>query len=425
MSSSPPRVLEGDDELLPSFSLVYQASSALGRMIQGIRTGVPYKHNDDDGVTANPILRAALWQAAYVIEKAYRRRYRVPWTAKDYSTRLTPRQDGRNIIREEALMKEFPPGVDLQGIDPTPEVLPTTIIDADDRILFCYLPSCVSPEMMKILDASVGTLGTTEDGLLDKKRKARNADQARLERERAKGKGKQHAGDQERPTANWRESPDLFRKGNCTMIPGVLTFSPAWWANQLPGPAATVKPVNGEGRAFLRNITLASALVGAILSQINLDLFEKGMAVMAELYGNMELTKDHAIVAQVIEIWFSPFSSASLIVNRETPIHRDTSGPMEGMEMVVTGGNYSNGRFLTPSFNRSWVYNPGCVVALMGKLVPHGVPHVDGERYCIAYFWRQRLFEAAGVDFPHPPKTAAHFHGVPTPLSWYRDPVTA
>lgn len=62
------------DETLPSLLLIDEAAAVLGRMIQGLRTGIPYIHTENDSIKANPILRTALWQAAYVLEKAYRRR---------------------------------------------------------------------------------------------------------------------------------------------------------------------------------------------------------------------------------------------------------------------------------------------------------------------------------------------------------------
>ncbi|KAG2006103.1 hypothetical protein CC2G_002448 [Coprinopsis cinerea AmutBmut pab1-1] len=412
-----------DEGMVPALVLIEQAAAVLGRMIHGIRTGSPYIHIDDDSIKANPILRTALWQAAYVLEKAYRRRYRVPWTAQRYMSELTPRQDGRNAAREGVMLKEFPPGDNLGSEGPVQEVLPAMIVDAEDHIVFCYLPSCISPAA--ILDAAVGTLASTEDGQLDKKRKAREGERERLERQKAKGKGKQQGEGQERLVGNWREASDFFRKEKCNMSPGVLTFAPAWWPvgheKQLPGPAATLKTPDGEGQQFLEDIPIASAVIGAILSQINQPLFESGVKVLKELYSNSKLTKDHATVSKIIEIWFSPFSSLSLIVNRKTPIHRDTSGPMQGLDILLTGGNYSNGVFETPSFNRKWTYNPGCVVALLGKLVPHGVPQVNGERYCMAYFWRERLFEAAGVAFPYPSKWEESSAGIPDVFRWYRD----
>ncbi|EAU89594.2 hypothetical protein CC1G_02483 [Coprinopsis cinerea okayama7 len=414
-----------DDERLPALVLIREAAAVLGRMIQGIRTGNPYTHLDNDSINANPVLRAALWQAAYVLEKAFRRRYRVAWAVRDYMSQLTPRQDGRNADREGVLSKEFPAGAELEGNHSVPEMLPAIIVDAEGHILLCYLPNCVSPAVMRILDAAVGALATRVDGQLEKKKRSREAERAKVEKQKAKGKSKQQGEGQERLAGNWREGPELFRKGKCNMNPGVLTFAPAWWPvgheNQLPGPASTLKPPNGDGRQFLKDISLASALIGAILSQINEPLFEAGIKVLTELHSNSKLTKDHATVSTIIEMWFSPFSSLSLIINRETPTHRDTSGPICGMDLLVTGGNYSNGVFLTPTLNRRWTYNPGCVIVLLGKAVLHGVPQVNGERYCLAYFWREGLFDAAGVQFPFPSTWETSLSSVPESLCWSRD----
>jgi hypothetical protein len=53
-------------------------------------------------------------------------------------------------------------------------------------------------------------------------------------------------------------------------------------------------------------------------------------------------------LAGAIENWPAPFSGISVISNRETPIHQDTGGQCAWYDLLVTVGEYNNGRFELP-----------------------------------------------------------------------------
>ena len=94
-----------------------------------------------------------------------------------------------------------------------------------------------------------------------------------------------------------------------------------------------------------------------------------------------------------------------LIANRETPNHRDTKGWPLGYDLLATFGCYDNGVLTLPTMGLKCVYNPGTVTGLMGKVFIHGVPPVNGERFCFAQFVRPGVFARAfpGQLGPTPP----------------------
>lgn len=98
-----------------------------------------------------------------------------------------------------------------------------------------------------------------------------------------------------------------------------------------------------------------------------------------------------------IENWAAPFSGISVISNRESPIHRDIGGRCSWYDLLITLGEYNNGRFELPGINIRLEYNPGTIVAVAGKALLHGVAACNGDRVCIAYFMRDRVHEQLGI----------------------------
>jgi hypothetical protein len=43
-------------------------------------------------------------------------------------------------------------------------------------------------------------------------------------------------------------------------------------------------------------------------------------------------------------------------------------------------------------------YESGMMVALLGKLIQHGITEADGNRICIAQFMRDNMVERAGIE---------------------------
>ena len=45
-------------------------------------------------------------------------------------------------------------------------------------------------------------------------------------------------------------------------------------------------------------------------------------------------------VKNILRIWASPYTAISVMVNRQTPVHRDTQGQHPWMDMLLTYGPY-------------------------------------------------------------------------------------
>lgn len=115
------------------------------------------------------------------------------------------------------------------------------------------------------------------------------------------------------------------------------------------------------------------------------------------MLANPSTVKDHDNVTQALKFWTSPFSGISVISNRETPVHRDVNGRHPWYDILATFGQYSKGHLELPGLGYRLQYNPGTVVALAGKVVRHGVPRVQGNRVCMAYYMRNKVHEWLGV----------------------------
>jgi len=103
-------------------------------------------------------------------------------------------------------------------------------------------------------------------------------------------------------------------------------------------------------------------------------------------------------------LWSTPFNGVSVISNRSTPLHRDCNSRKEWMDMLVALGMYNLGNLTVPGVGIEFVYNPGTVVGILGKVLQHGA-ECDGERACLAFYMRDKVQERLGLRVPT-------YHGV-------------
>ena len=141
----------------------------------------------------------------------------------------------------------------------------------------------------------------------------------------------------------------------------------------------------------------SSALMGALLSIIHPEMFHTAMHAFSRLAANPEVSKEGTEVLEVLSSWSSPFSGYSLISNRITPGHRDTSARPEVYDLLGTFGEYANGVLEFPGLGMTLDYPPGSLVALCGKIIQHAVPEVNGNRVCIAHYMRANVHERLQV----------------------------
>lgn len=103
--------------------------------------------------------------------------------------------------------------------------------------------------------------------------------------------------------------------------------------------------------------------------------------------------------------WNSVYTGLAFIVNRMTPTHTDQHGIPTGMDLLLSAGENHEAFLHVPDFSAQLAYSPGCLIGILGKVLPHSVPDWGvGERICIAHFLRDnvhRLLDVQRPTFPH------------------------
>ena len=148
---------------------------------------------------------------------------------------------------------------------------------------------------------------------------------------------------------------------------------------------------DGRGLAWVASTQWAAALTGAILSIIHPHQYIIGRSALLELARRPDAVSYMGDVNNILRVWASPFTALSIIVNRQTPIHRDIHGRDPWMDMLVTYGPYNGGQMELRSLGVRLSYESGTIVAICGKVVPHAVSDCVGERACIAYYMRDNV----------------------------------
>ena len=76
--------------------------------------------------------------------------------------------------------------------------------------------------------------------------------------------------------------------------------------------------------------------------------------------------------------------------NRKTIYHWNVGGSPHWYDMLATMGQYVRTKFHLPSLNMALFYNPGTIVAIARKVLPHGVDSVEmGDRVCFTWSFRE------------------------------------
>ena len=67
------------------------------------------------------------------------------------------------------------------------------------------------------------------------------------------------------------------------------------------------------------------------------------------------------------------------------------------MDMLLTYGPYHGARMELRSLGVRLSYEPGTIVAICGKVVPHAVSDCTGERAGIAYYMRDNVHTCLNI----------------------------
>ncbi|KAA1479288.1 hypothetical protein DENSPDRAFT_789032 [Dentipellis sp. KUC8613] len=190
-----------------------------------------------------------------------------------------------------------------------------------------------------------------------------------------------------------RLAPQLFLSESdpgVTMTPGHLNLSPGWYQRGHDVRNSDDLSLSGlTRRQWLEAIQETNEIVAAILYVIHPELHRAGMSAMESL---RKVVDDPT----VIDTWSSPFNGVSVIVNRETPDHRDFHGRGDWYDILASIGTYPELYLELTTLGVKVDYPPGTVVPLLGKLLVHRVPRSLPDRVCYAWWFRDNVHRNMG-----------------------------
>ena len=155
------------------------------------------------------------------------------------------------------------------------------------------------------------------------------------------------------------------------------------------------KPV---ARQWLDGMAGTNLLLGAVVGLIHPTSFKTGAECVSAI-GNNENIQKAENLGELMKIWTSPFPAASVINNRDTPIHRDNGATYASMDCLTSVGPFAIGKFIVPAIGLEFLFRSGTVICLLGRVLPHAA-EVTGERMCYAQYLRENILSTLGVAEP-------------------------
>lgn len=306
-------------------------------------------------------------------------------SAVELSRSLKRNELGKDEAREAELLSQFPPGEE-ETIDQ-----PALIIDRDGVVLAWYLPSVLGQDRQVRRFSS----HTSKAHLFQTK-----ISEALVPITDALMKSYNSV------TTGWRSDRDFFSETD-GILKGCLNMSPAWFqmghggGDNLPEVSATLKSSNASagGCDWLELNAETNALLAAAMAIMHPELYQAGTATMAALPDEANAAGVEEI-AEVVGKWDSVFNAVSVMINRQSPYHRDPNSPQQSFDLLATFGDYPDGWMVIPTIGKRFDYRPGTVMAFSGHLLRHGVNEVNGNRGCLAYYMRPAVMKWVGVKPP-------------------------
>ena len=142
---------------------------------------------------------------------------------------------------------------------------------------------------------------------------------------------------------------------------------------------------------WFTEITPAEEDLDMLLSVTASDLYHVGKVAIDKI-------KQQYSSTPVVQAWPSVFSGICVISNRRTLFHRDQGGWPACFDLLAAMGTYQTSELLCPDIGARFVYNPGTVIPICGKLLRHGVFEWEGgERLCYAHYMRNNVHDRLGL----------------------------
>ncbi|KAG9308924.1 hypothetical protein JVU11DRAFT_11385 [Chiua virens] len=192
-------------------------------------------------------------------------------------------------------------------------------------------------------------------------------------------------------TTSWRSDHNLFTKWD-DFLKGCLNMSPAWFQ---------MGHVGGDTPPEVLMMLKCSA----------------------EQTRGRNWLEQQAEIEEVVGKWESVFNAVSVIINRQSPYHRDLSSLVESLDLLATVSDDTNVWMVILMLRTSFEYSPGMVMAFSGHLLWHGVNQVDGNRRYLAYYMQSEVIKWAGLKAPSFMwYEVLHMVGLPRNSHWVYSP---
>nr|VWP01973.1 Cytochrome P450 monooxygenase AKT7 (EC (AK-toxin biosynthesis protein 7) [Ganoderma boninense] len=317
---------------------------------------------------------------ASTLVRAVLNRYQVDWTVEEYQKDI-----GRNVLldpgREDLLMRKYSPLIDvhevLKRLDQQLPVVsePAVITDSVGNILVWSLPGVIPERRQgdmltatRFLEAQLTATYAAADEPLSK---------------------------------TWRTAGNIYFSKGIEWTSGTTLLYPAGFAQGHTGPKFRPTPSSNAKAervtSWMHAFETAGGLLDGILAVAHPALYEESQVVAEQVFRNFGACRS------LLSHWPTCFSSTQVIVNRSSPLHRDISGRIGWLELLLTLGTYGDEAVLQlRNLGVSLPYTTGSVALLCGRQILHGVPTVGGDRICYAFYMNKHLFKKVDAVLPGP-----------------------
>ncbi|KAF8808475.1 hypothetical protein BYT27DRAFT_7222927 [Phlegmacium glaucopus] len=226
------------------------------------------------------------------------------------------------------------------------QITPCTITNCHGRMLLWYLPNILRPE------CQVPELMFRDLNMLNWVLKLDN-----------------------KPSGNWQTSPEYYGPVEGGLNAGNMNISPAWFEQGHESKEHKLKVLidlikDSPTCDWLIKSHLRFPLMGGILSIVQPELFDLGVKALQALQLDPQVCNN---------------PTRLFISNRVTPLHCDTGGQVEWMDLMLPLSEYDNGRYNVPAIGYTFKYNPGTIVGVSSKIFRHGAI-CEGNRAAISFY---------------------------------------
>jgi hypothetical protein len=162
-----------------------------------------------------------------------------------------------------------------------------------------------------------------------------------------------------------------------------------------PEVSQLLKKENPDGgcRQWLQEFGVSSAMLSAIARVAHPDLYWAGRNAFLALQEIEEIN-------EVMTMWNSVFNGVSIIVDRESPLHRDVGTRAAWYDILATIGGDVDTSMRWPGLGISVSYRSGTVVLFSGFTIPHCVEMSEMDRVCFAYYMKESVHARTSVLSP-------------------------